>query len=152
MFLAGIRAKVGAANVTYASDAAGVNVGDYDAVIAVIGETPYAEYEGDRPDSLGLDQTDLDTLATLKASGVPVIVVLVSGRPLDVSAQLGSWKALVAAWLPGSEGQGVADVLFGRTKPTGKLPMTWPASTSQEPVNDGDGRRPLYPFGYGLTY
>lgn len=81
-----------------------------------------------------------------------MIVVLVSGRPLDIAAQLGNWKALVAAWLPGSEGQGVADVLFGRTKPGGKLPVTWPRDASDEPVNDGDGKPALFPFGYGLTY
>jgi beta-glucosidase len=120
--------------------------------VDVLGETHYAEYEGDRPDSLGLDQTDLDTLRTLRAAGVPVVVVLVSGRPLDIAAQLGGWKALVAAWLPGSEGQGVADVLFGQTKPTGKLPMTWPRSASQEPINAGDGKPALFPFGFGLTY
>jgi len=78
--------------------------------------------------------------------------VLVSGRPLDIAAQLPNWNALIAAWLPGTEGNGVADVLFGDYAPTGKLPMTWPSSSSQEPINDGDGQTPLFPLGYGLTY
>jgi len=91
-------------------------------------------------------------LAKLKASGVPVVVVLVSGRPLDISAQLPDWDALLAAWLPGTEGHGVADVLFGDYPPTGKLPMTWMQSATQEPINAGDGQTPLFPQGFGLTY
>jgi beta-glucosidase len=126
--------------------------GSYDVAVAVVGETPYAEMEGDRPGSMGLDQEDLATLSRLRASGVPVVVVLVSGRPLDIAGQLGGWDALLAAWLPGTEGAGVADVLYGRHAPTGKLPMTWMRSASQQPVNDGDGKDALFPYGYGLTY
>ncbi|GAA2398480.1 beta-glucosidase [Catellatospora methionotrophica] len=137
--------------VTYSADGSGLTR-DYDVAIAVIGETPYAEYEGDRPDGVKLDQVDLDTLATLRKSGVPVVVVLVSGRPVDVSAQLPQVRALVAAWLPGTEGAGVADVLFGAYAPTGKLPMSWPANAAQEPVNHGDGKTPLFAYGFGLTY
>lgn len=88
----------------------------------------------------------------LHNAGVPIVVVLVSGRPLDIAAQLPSWTGLVAAWLPGTEGQGVADVLFGAAQPTGKLPMTWMNSVNQEPINDGDGQTPLFPFGFGLGY
>ncbi|MFD0852145.1 glycoside hydrolase family 3 C-terminal domain-containing protein, partial [Actinomadura adrarensis] len=62
------------------------------------------------------------------------------------------WDALVASWLPGTEGRGVADVLFGVTRPTGRLPMTWMSSASQQPINVGDGKDPLFPFGHGLTY
>jgi beta-glucosidase len=150
--LEGIKASVDpSTTVTYDASGKGID-SSYKVAVAVIGETPYAEYEGDRPDSMGLDQTDLDTLSTLRAAGVPVVVVLVSGRPLDISAQLGTWQALVAAWLPGSEGQGVADILFGGKKPTGKLPVTWPRSGSQEPINSGDGRPALFPYGFGLTY
>jgi beta-glucosidase len=107
---------------------------------------------GDRPGAMGLDATDLATLSRLKASGVPVVVVLVSGRPLDIAAQLGDWDALVAAWLPGTEGRGVADVLFGDWNPTGTLPVTWPASAGQEPINDGDGKVPLFPLGAGQRF
>ncbi|MFC7761768.1 glycoside hydrolase family 3 C-terminal domain-containing protein [Catellatospora bangladeshensis] len=92
-----------------------------------------------------LTQADLDTLAELRKSGKPVVVVLVSGRPVDVTAQLPQWRALLAAWLPGTEGAGVADVLFGSHKPTGKLPMSWPATPDQEPVNHGDPKTPSSP-------
>src|SRR6185436_17491636 len=110
--------------VTFNATGAGID-GSYRAAIAVIGETPYAEGMGDRPGSMSLDSTDMNTLNTLRASGVPVVVVLVSGRPLDIAAQLPNWNALVAAWLPGTEGNGVSDVLFGDYNPTGTLPVTW---------------------------
>jgi beta-glucosidase len=150
--LAGIRGAVGSgATVTYHRDGTGID-SSYRAAIAVVGETPYAEGEGDRPGSLSLDATDLATVNRLRAAGVPVIVVLVSGRPLDIAAEVGNWNALLAAWLPGSEGAGVADVLFGDHAPTGKLPMTWMQSASQQPINDGDGKAPLFPYGFGLSY
>lgn len=150
--LAGIRSAVGSgATVTYSRDGAGIDA-SYRAAIAVVGETPYAEGAGDRTGSMTLDSTDLATLQRLQATGVPVIVVLVSGRPLDIASQVGNWAGLVAAWLPGTEGAGVADVLFGDYAPTGKLPVTWMQSASQEPINDGDGQASLYPYGYGLTY
>jgi beta-glucosidase len=150
--LQGIRNSVGSgSSVTYNASGSGID-GSYDVAVAVIGETPYAEGAGDRPGSLGLDATDIATLNTLKASGVPVVVVLVSGRPLDIAAHLPDWRALVAAWLPGTEGNGVSDVLFGDWAPTGKLPMTWMQSAGQQPINQGDGKTPLFPLGFGLTY
>lgn len=150
--LQGIRETAAArATVTYSRDGSGIDR-SYDVAIAVIGETPYAEGHGDRPGSMGLDAEDLATLRRLKASGVPIVTVLVSGRPLDIAAHLPDWHALVAAWLPGSEGGGVADVLFGDYRPTGKLPVTWPVSASQQPINVGDGKTGLFPYGYGLTY
>jgi beta-glucosidase len=121
--------------------------------VVVVGETPYAEWVGDRDDGLGLDDEDLATLAAVKRAAVPAVVILVSGRPLVVTDQLADWRALVAAWLPGSEGQGVADVLFGDVAPTGTLPITWPRSASQLPTHPGDGSyNPLFPVGFGLTY
>lgn len=150
--LQGIRAAASdPSRITYDRYGNGID-GSYTAAVAVVGETPYAEMHGDRPGSMGLDQEDLQTLARLKASGVPVVVVLVSGRPLDIAAQLPDWRALLAAWLPGTEGNGVSDVLFGDHAPTGKLPMTWMRAASQQPVNDGDGQSPLFPYGHGLTY
>ena len=150
--LQGIRNTVAASTtVTYNATGAGID-SSYRAAIAVVGETPYAEGAGDRPNDMGLDSTDLSTITTLRNAGVPVIVVLVSGRPLDIAAQLPNWNALVAAWLPGTEGQGVADVLFGQVAPTGKLPMTWMSSASQQPINDGDGKTPLFPYGFRLSY
>lgn len=148
--LQGIRDTVApSATVTYAADGSGIDR-SYDVAIAVIGERPYAEFEGDRPDGLALDALDLDTLSRLKAAGVPVVVVLVSGRPLDISGQMSGWDAVVAAWLPGSEGAGVADILFGKVKPVGKLPVTWPRDS--QPVNAEDGKPALFPYGHGLTY
>ncbi|GGR96501.1 beta-glucosidase [Micromonospora fulviviridis] len=150
--LQGIRAAVGpTTTVAYNQRGTGIDK-TYRAAIAVVGETPYAEGQGDRAGSMSLDRDDLRTITTLRNSGVPVIVVLVSGRPLDVAAELPRWNALLAAWLPGTEGGGVADVLFGGYAPTGKLPMTWMNSVSQQPINAGDGKVPLFPQGYGLTY
>jgi beta-glucosidase len=137
--------------VTYSKDGTGID-SSYQVAVAVIGELPYAEGKGDRPGGMGLDQADLDTVARLKAAGVPTVVVLVSGRPLDIAAQLPSWDALLAAWLPGTEGNGVADVLFGDYNPTGKLPVTWMQSAAQQPINAGDGKPALFPLGYGLRY
>ena len=150
--LDGIRQTVtDASQVTYVRDGVGVN-GTYDAAIAVVGETPYAEYWGDKPGSMGLDLDDQIILGRLQAAGIPVIVVLVSGRPLNITAQLPQWRALLEAWLPGTEGRGVADVLFGDYKPTGTLPVTWMQNEGQQPINDGDGKVPLFPLGFGLTY
>ena len=149
--LQGIRTAAAGTTVTYNRDGTGVD-GSYRAAIAVVGETPYAEGAGDRPGSLSLDAADLAVIAKLKAAGIPVIVVLVSGRPLDIATQVGGWNALLASWLPGTEGAGVADVLFGDYNPTGTLPMTWMNSASQEPINDGDGKPALYPLGFGLNY
>ena len=150
--LQGIReAADPSATVAYSRDGTGIDR-SYDAAIAVVGEKPYAEYHGDLTGGMGLDDADLKTIDRLRASGVPVVVVLVSGRPLDIAAQLPKWSALVEAWLPGSEGAGVADVLYGAAAPTGRLPVTWMRAASQQPINRGDGKKPLFPFGYGLTY
>jgi beta-glucosidase len=139
-----------ATDVTYSGDGSGA--AGADAGIVVVGETPYAEFQGDRRD-LSLAKEDLQAIANVKAAGVPVIVVLVSGRPMIIGEALDQADAFLAAFLPGSEGQGVADVLFGDYNPTGKLPFTWPRSLDQIPINRGDGRQdPLFPFGFGLSY
>ncbi len=148
--LEGIR-RASESPVTYDRRGNGID-GSYDAAVAVVGEKPYAEYQGDRPGDLKINQQDLDTIERLRSAGVPVIVVLVSGRPMDVADRVDGWNALLASWLPGTQGGGVADVLFGKHDPTGKLPMTWMRSFDQQPINGGDGRNPLYPRGYGLSY
>ncbi|WP_200207052.1 glycoside hydrolase family 3 protein [Micromonospora coerulea] len=149
--LQGIRTAVGpTTTITYNQRGTGIDR-TYRAAIAVVGETPYAEGQGDRTGSMSLDREDLRTISTLRNAGVPVIVVLVSGRPLDIATELPAWNALLASWLPGTEGAGVADVLFG-AGPTGKLPMTWMNAVSQQPINAGDGQVPLFAQGYGLTY
>lgn len=149
--LEGIQAAAGSGSVSYDREGDGID-GSYDVAVAVIGETPYAEGVGDRPFGLGLDEEDRSTLDRLRASGVPVVVVLVSGRPLEITEDLPGWDALLAAWLPGTEGEGVADVLFGTVEPTGTLPVTWMRDAGQQPINDGDGQEALFPLGFGLTY
>ncbi|MQA85679.1 MAG: beta-glucosidase [Streptosporangiales bacterium] len=150
--LEGIRDTVSpGTTVTYDREGQGID-GSYESAVAVVGETPYAEGEGDRPGGLGLDAADLATLSRLEESGVPLIVVLISGRPMDIATEIDGWDALVTAWLPGTEGQGVADVLFGDHNPTGKLPMTWMREAGQQPINVGDGKPALFEYGYGLDY
>lgn len=147
-----VRAAVGpGTTVTYQRDGVGIDAG-YSAAIAVVGELPYAEGLGDRRGAMGLDPADLATLARLRASGVPLVVVLVSGRPLDIAGEVAGWDALVAAWLPGTEAAGVTDVLFGAAVPTGVLPVSWMAGAGQQPINEGDGQVPLYPLGAGQTW
>lgn len=85
-------------------------------------------------------------------SGAPVKNAAITGRPLPITSFIKTADAFVVAWLPGSEGAGVADVLYGKVKPTGKLPHTWPKDAKQIPINVGDGKKGLYPYGYGLTY
>lgn len=152
--LDGIREVVGSAGtVDFAAD--GVGADRHDVAIVVIGEEPYAEFRGDRPapDTLCLDDDDLRVVERVAASCVPTVVVLVSGRPLVITGQLAHWNALVVAWLPGTEGGGVADVLFGEATPTGKLPHSWPRSAEQVPINIGDADYdPLFPYGFGLGY
>ncbi|MDX3191881.1 glycoside hydrolase family 3 N-terminal domain-containing protein [Streptomyces sp. MN03-5084-2B] len=150
--LDGIKAGAGKGTVvTYDRAGGGIN-SSYKVAVAVVGETPYAEGQGDRPGGVVLDAEDVALIGKLKASGVPLVVVTVSGRPVDISTQLPSIRGLVAAWLPGSEGAGVADVLYGDYNPTGKLSFTWPKSASQQPVNTGDGQQGLFPYGFGLSY
>ncbi len=151
--LQAVRAAVApSTTVTYARDASGIDR-SYDVAVAVVGETPYAENVGDVGDAPGLDGEDTATLARLASSGVPTVVVLVTGRPLLVTDALPGWRALLVAWLPGSEGEGVADVLFGDAAPTGKLPITWPRSASQVPIHVGSQPYdPLFPYGFGLGY
>ena len=149
--LEGLRGAVGPdTEVTFSEDGSGAEGAD--AVVAVIGESPYAEMEGDRLDlTVPADQRAL--VERVAATGVPTVVVLVSGRPLIIEGVLESANAFVAAWLPGTEGAGVADVLLGAYAPTGQLSFTWPRSMAQIPINVGDEPYdPLFPFGFGLTY
>jgi beta-glucosidase len=120
-----------------------------DVGIAVVGELPYAEGVGDRAD-LALSQADLAVIDKLRARSQTLVVILVSGRPMIVTEHLDQWDAFVAAWLPGTEGQGIADVLFGDYPFTGKLSYTWPRSMDQVPLSALGSGGPLFPFGYGL--
>jgi beta-glucosidase len=124
-----------APKVTFSKDgsgAAGATVG-----VVVVGETPYAEMKGDRK-ALPISDEDLTAIKALKAAKIPVVVVVVSGRPLALGEAFDHADAVVAAWLPGTEGGGVADALFGDAKFTGKLSFAW--------------HEPALKVGYGLTY
>ncbi|PWG04959.1 glycoside hydrolase family 3 protein [Polaribacter aquimarinus] len=147
--------------VIYDKDATG-NHYDADLAIIVVGENPYAEFFGD----IGHESNQLELTLTkehqnyinkYQENGVKTLVILISGRPLVVTEQIKKSDAFVAAWLPGSEGDGVAEVLFGDYNFSGKLPHSWPKS-----IDDFKGKygpnfwdasiEPLYPFGYGLTF
>ena len=145
--LEAIRKAAGSTNVTYSLDGSGAEGASV--AVAVIGETPYAEMRGDR-ENLNLDPEEVAVVDRLKRSGVPLVVVLVSGRPMNVDGILAEADTLVAAWLPGTEGDGVADVLFGKHKPTGKLSFTWPKGSSTSFHLGDPGYETLFPFGYGL--
>lgn len=130
--------------------------------VVVVGETPYAEGVGDvspgsRMTLAGPGKVapgNLEAIAQARAFKLPVVVVLVSGRPLVVTDELAGWNVLVAAWLPGSEGGAVAEVLYGKENFKGVLPITWPRSVDQLPLNVGDpgyaAKSPLFPYGFGL--
>jgi beta-glucosidase len=158
--LAGIEAAAGAANVSYSADGAGVDVSKFDKVLAVIGETPYAEGMGDIGPSGTLRHSgrypeDLALLERVAGKGKPVITVLVAGRPVYANDLLNLSDSFVMAWLPGTEGKGVADVLFrsGGAGFTGTLSFSWPKSVCQAVVNQGDpDYAPLFATGYGLKY
>jgi beta-glucosidase len=136
--------------VTFSKDGSGACGAD--AGIVVVGETPYAEGMGDR-DNLSLAEEDVRAINNMKQSGIPVVVLLLSGRPLMIDPALAQCDAFIAAWLPGTEGQGVADVLFGDYKPTGRLSFSWPRSMQQIPINIGDRNYdPRFRYGFGLTY
>jgi beta-glucosidase len=143
--LAALKKAAPNAKVTFSADgsgAQGATVG-----VVVIGERPYAEGQGDRAD-LALAKEDLDAIATMKAAGIPVVAILFSGRPMIIGSVLDKVDAFVAAWLPGTEGEGITDVLFGDSKPKGKLSFTWPR-TMEQITSKTD---PLFAVGYGLTY
>jgi len=148
--LQGIRSAAGAnTKVTFGVDGsggAGAKIG-----IAVVGEPPYAEMMGDRAE-LRLDPKHLGVVARMKADGMKVIVVLTSGRPMIIDDLLPYADAVVAAWLPGTEGDGVADVLFGTHKPSGKLSFSWPKGTTTDYRIGSVGYQKLFDVGYGLSY
>lgn len=121
-----------------------------DIAIVVFGEPPYAEFVGDRKDLAFHDEEGLALLRAYKARGVPTVAVFLSGRPLWINRELNAADAFVAAWLPGSEGAGVADVLFGKVQPSGRLGFSWPRTCEGAPLNSAEGA--LFPVGYGLGF
>ncbi|MER6539066.1 glycoside hydrolase family 3 N-terminal domain-containing protein [Streptomyces sp900105755] len=139
-------------DVTYSKDASAPTSG-YDVGVVVVGETPYAEGVGDVGNGNDLVLSAADQAAVDKVcAAMKCAVLVVSGRPQLIGDRLGEIDALVASWLPGTEGDGVADVLYGKKAFTGQLPVTWPKSEAQLPINVGDASYdPQYPFGWGLT-
>jgi beta-glucosidase len=164
--LEGIEAA--ADDVTFSEDASAPTDGA-DVGVVVVGETPYAEGFGDvggpewawdpadggvprEEKSMSLQPGDADIVEKVCAEIKTCVVLIVSGRPQVLTEQLGSIDALVASWLPGTEGDGIADVLFGDRRFTGKLPVSWPRSADDPVVNVGDETYdPLFPFGWGLS-
>ncbi|MBT8325371.1 MAG: glycoside hydrolase family 3 C-terminal domain-containing protein [Winogradskyella sp.] len=147
--------------VLYDADASG-NHTDADLAIVVVGETPYAEYFGDIGDGNGkfgltLSKTHKEYINAYSHKGMDLIIILISGRPLVVTDQIDQSDAFIAAWLPGSEGDGIAEVLFGDYNFKGKLPHSWPRSVEDFDKTYGpnlwdNSIPPLFPFGYGLNY
>jgi beta-glucosidase len=157
----GIRSNVEKAGGKAELSADGSYASKPDVAIVVFGENPYAEGVGDRRNLLlrADGSTHLEILAMLKADRIPVVAVFLSGRPLWVNRELNAAQAFVAAWLPGSEGAGVADLLFRRAGGgvahdfSGKLSFSWPKTAIQYALHrDQPGYDPLFAFGFGLTY
>jgi beta-glucosidase len=146
----GLKQVAPANSYSYSADGSGLASGDI--AIVVIGEQPYAEMYGDRSSIDGLiGNTDVNAVKTLKSKGIPVVVILVTGRPVNIQSILPYADVILAAWLPGTEGQGVADILFGDYQPSGTLSHTWPQNNSQIPINYGDADySPLYTYGFGI--
>ncbi len=155
--LEGIRETVLPAGGTVIFDPEGTSTADADVVIAVYGENAYAEGFGDLK-TLDFAPNGFDTakLDNYKARGVPVVSVFLSGRPLWVNPEINDSNAFVAAFLPGTEGGGVADVLF-QSSPEydfrGRLSYSWPKTAESQPLNkEMQGYDPLFAYGYGLSY
>ncbi|HUP48174.1 MAG TPA: glycoside hydrolase family 3 N-terminal domain-containing protein [Thermoanaerobaculia bacterium] len=150
---AGIRAAVEAAGGRVTISADGSFSEKPDVAVVVFGEDPYAEFQGDRMTVVYEGEKDLALLRRLKDAGIPVVSLFLSGRPLWVNPHLNASDAFVAAWLPGTEGGGVADVLLGTHDFKGKLAFSWPKLPTQAVLNRGQaGYDPLFPYGFGLTY
>ena len=158
---AGIDAQVRAAGGTAVLSVDGSYRQKPDAAIVVFGEDPYAEFQGDLPNLAykpGNDH-DLDLLRRLHDRGVPVVALFITGRPLWMNREINASDAFVVAWLPGSEGEGIADVLLRKRDGSidydfhGKLPYSWPRTAIQTPLNVGQpDYHPQFPYGYGLSY
>lgn len=155
----GIREAVAAGGGQATLSADGSFTQKPDVAIVVFGETPYAEFQGD-VDTLDFLPTEpLETLKRLKAAGIPTVSVFLSGRPMWTNPEINASDAFVAAWLPGTEGGGIADVLVGdaagkpRNDFTGTLSFSWPKTAKGEPLNVGQpSYDPQFAYGYGLTY
>jgi beta-glucosidase len=154
--LEGFQQMIGSENVVYTSNSGQIPNADY--AVVVVGENPYAEGAGDlfgNVGGFGLSSQDKQMIQAVKNNGIPMVVVLLSGRPLDISDALDDADAFIAAWLPGTEGgSGIAEIVFGDYTATGKLSHTWPESYYDVPINiigNYPGHDALFPYGYGLV-
>ncbi len=146
--LDGIKKSVSAeTNVIYSKDGQDLNDVDGELAVVVIGEDPYTEFFGDK-DNLDLLNDDINTINNLKNKGYKVMVLLISGRPMNIAEHIDDWDGFAAIWLPGSEGDGVSDILFGDFQSTGKLSYPWPIKA--ENGANADDKDLLFNFGYGL--
>ncbi len=134
-------------NIIYSENALDLEDSDGDLAIVVIGEDPYTEFFGDK-ENLDLMDEDLNTIKNLKNKGYKVLVLLISGRPMNISDHIENWDAFAAIWLPGSEGDGVSDILFGDYESTGTLSYPWPINT--EDGANALANNLLFKIGFGL--
>lgn len=129
------------------------DVAQADVALVVLSENPYAEWQGDVSSLDTISADDFALLSQAREAGKPVVALILSGRPVLITEHLENADAWIAAWLPGTEGQGVTDVLFGDHNFTGKLSHSWPETEEQANQNKDDpGFVPLFPYGHGLTY
>ncbi|MCF8233073.1 MAG: glycoside hydrolase family 3 C-terminal domain-containing protein [Bacteroidales bacterium] len=152
-----VRQKIGHDNTLFSQNPSQIPDADY--AVVVVGEAPYAEGAGDvfpSQSKFTLSHEDQAMIDAVEGEGIPMVVVLLSGRPLDIRTELNQSNVFLAAWLPGTEGgKGIADVIFGDYNPTGKLSHTWPESYDDVPINvsgDYPGHDALFPYGFGLSY
>lgn len=157
--LAGLEKAVQQAGGTFEYSANGDYKQKPDVVIAVYGEKPYAEFQGDVSTLLYNNPEMLEAVASVQQQGIPTVSLFLSGRPMWVNTFLNASDAFVAVWWPGTEGGGIADILIADTSGqprydfTGKLSFSWPKRADQGPLNMGqEGYDPLFPYGYGLSY
>lgn len=142
---------VGNENLVYTTS---TNIPDADLAVVVVGENPYAEGAGDvTQGSISIGAEEQAYIDAVEARGIPMVIILLSGRPMIITDALDQCDAFLAAWLPGTEGDGIADVLFGDYAPTGKLTHSWPKDAGDIPINVGStGEIPLFKYGFGLGY
>ena len=146
--LDGIKKSVSSeTNVIYSIDGQDLNDVDGDLAVVVIGEDPYTEFFGDK-DNLDLLDDDIETINTLKDKGYKVMVLLISGRPMNIADHINNWDGFAAVWLPGTEGDGISDILFGDFQSSGKLSYPWPIKA--EYGANADDKELLFKFGFGL--
>ncbi|MCR2832795.1 glycoside hydrolase family 3 protein [Parerythrobacter lacustris] len=146
---AGIAAEAKAQGSTTTLSPDGSFAAKPDVAIVVFGEDSYAEFYGDQKTMVFRKEAGLEQLRKFTAAGIPTVAVFLSGRPLWVNREINASDAFVASWLPGSEGAGVADILFGKREASGRLSFSWPAACNGNPVNGPDGA--LFARGYGLS-